>query len=361
MIVGHAVSVVLVTGSAGLIGSEAARHFAGLGMHIVGIDNDMRRYFFGPDGSTVGSRHQLISALGSAYTHFHVDIRDRAAIRRIFGRYRKDISLIVHAAAQPSHDWARKEPFTDFDVNAVGTLNLLEHARLHAPEAVFIHCSTNKVYGDTPNRLPLVELDTRFELDVEHPMHDGIDESMSIDTSLHSLFGVAKLAADVMVQEYGRTFGMRTACFRGGTLTGPGHCAAELHGFLAFLMRCVMEGRTYQLRGYKGKMVRDAIHSHDVLTAFEAFFREPRSGEVYNLGGGRFSNTSHIEAFALAEQIAGRSAKINYREQNRVGDHQWYISNMRKFQNHFPQWSPTYDVPTILKEIYEANAETWLE
>lgn len=355
------VSVALVTGSAGLIGSEAVRHFAGLGMHVVGIDNDMRRYFFGPDGSTEWSRHLLISSLGTGYTHESVDIRDRDSLRKIFARYGRDIGLVIHTAAQPSHDWAAREPFTDFDVNAAGTLNLLEHTRLFAPEAAFIHCSTNKVYGDNPNRLPLVELETRYEIELGHPFAEGVDESMSIDSSLHSLFGVTKLAADVMVQEYGRYFGMRTACFRGGTLTGPGHSAAELHGFLAFLMRCVMEGRTYNLYGYKGKMVRDAIHSHDVLRAFEAFYREPRSGEVYNLGGGRFANTSHLEAFAIAERITGKPAKVNYREVNRLGDHQWYISDMKKFRHHYPQWRPTYDIRAIMTEIYEANADRWYE
>jgi CDP-paratose 2-epimerase len=355
------VSVALVTGSAGLIGSQAVRHFSGLGMHVVGIDNDMRAYFFGPDASTGWSRHSLIHSLGTRYSHLNVDIRDRDALRRIFERYRRDICLVVHAAAQPSHDWAAREPFTDFDVNAVGTVNLLEHTRLFAPEAVFIHCSTNKVYGDRPNRLPLIELDTRFEIEPGHPYTAGIDEMMSVDASLHSLFGVAKLAADVMVQEYGRYFGMRTACFRGGTLTGPAHSAAELHGFLAYLMKCVIQGRTYNIYGYKGKMVRDAIHSHDVLTAFEAFFRAPRSGEVYNLGGGRFANVSHLEAFSIAERIIGKPAKVKYVEKNRLGDHQWYISNMNKFREHFPEWQQTRDIPSIMTEIYEANASKWRE
>jgi CDP-paratose 2-epimerase len=354
------VSVALVTGSAGLIGSEAARHFAGLGMDVVGIDNDMRKYFFGADGSTAWSLVRLTTELGDSYTHYDVDIRDRDMLNKVFGRYGRDISLVIHTAAQPSHDWAAKEPFTDFDVNAVGTLNVLEHTRQHAPEAAFIFCSTNKVYGDTPNRLPLVEQETRYEIDPAHPFANGITEEMSIDGSMHSIFGVSKVAADVAVQEYGRYFGMRTASFRGGTLTGPAHSAAELHGFLAYLMRCVMEGRTYNLYGYKGKMVRDAIHSHDVLTAFEAFFRDPRQGEIYNLGGGRFSNTSHIEAFAIAERIAGKEAKINYVEENRAGDHQWYISNMDRFQAHYPDWRMTYDVPAILTEIYEANADKWL-
>src|SRR5690606_28674061 len=345
--------------SAGLIGSEAARHFASLGLDVVGIDNDLRRYFFGQDGSTAWSLLRLTSDLGDSYTHFDLDIRDRDGIEQVFKKYGTSIAVVIHAAAQPSHDWAAKEPFTDFDVNAVGTINVLEHTRLHAPEAVFIHCSTNKVYGDRPNSLPLRELESRYELDEDHPYYDGITEDMSIDGSLHSIFGASKVAADVMVQEYGRYFGMKTAAFRGGTLTGPAHSAAELHGFLAYLMRCVMEGRTYNLYGYKGKMVRDAIHSHDVLTAFEAYFRNPRPGEVYNLGGGRFSNTSHIEAFRIAEEITGREAKINYVEQPRRGDHQWWISSMAKFRSHYPEWQPTYDIPKILREIYEANVETW--
>ncbi|GAA2351751.1 NAD-dependent epimerase [Catellatospora methionotrophica] len=353
-------SVALVTGSAGLIGSEAARHFAGLGMHVVGLDNDMRKYFFGEDGSTAWSLVNLTSKLGDSYTHYDVDIRDRDVLKKIFERYGRDISLVIHTAAQPSHDWAAKEPFTDFDVNAVGTLNVLEYTRQHSPDAAFIFCSTNKVYGDTPNRLPLIEQETRYEIAEDHQFADGITEEMTIDNSMHSIFGVSKVAADVAVQEYGRYFGMKTASFRGGTLTGPAHSAAELHGFLAYLMRCVMEGRTYNLFGYKGKMVRDAIHSHDVLTAFEAFYRNPRSGEVYNLGGGRFSNTSHLEAFAVAEKIAGKEAKVNYVEQARMGDHQWYVSDMAKFQAHYPDWRMTYDVPAILNEIYEANADKWM-
>ena len=353
-------SVALVTGSAGLIGSEAVRHFAGLGLDVVGIDNDMRSYFFGADGSTAWSLLRLTSELADAYIHFDVDIRDREGLSQVFKKYGSDIAVVIHTAGQPSHDWAAKEPYTDFDVNAVGTLNVLENTRQFAIEAPFIHCSTNKVYGDRPNGLPLIELDTRYEIEPSHPYEQGITEDMSIDESLHSVFGVSKFAADVMVQEYGRYFGMRTATFRGGTLTGPAHSAAELHGFLAYLMRCVMEGRTYNLYGYKGKMVRDAIHSHDVLTAFEAFFRAPRAGEVYNLGGGRFSNTSHIEAFRLAEEISGRPATINYVEQNRLGDHQWYISSMAKFSDHYPAWSMTYDVPAILREIHDANADKWV-
>jgi CDP-paratose 2-epimerase len=354
------VTVALVTGSGGLIGSEAVRHFAGLGLDVVGIDNDMRRYFFGEDGSTAWSLQRLTADLAGAYTHYDVDIRDRAGLEQIFKKYGADIGVVIHSAAQPSHDWAAKEPFTDFDVNAVGTLNLLENTRQHAIEAPFIHCSTNKVYGDRPNSLPLIEEETRYDLPADHPYYEGVTEDMSIDDCLHSIFGVSKVAADVMVQEYGRYFGMKTAAFRGGTLTGPAHSAAELHGYLGYLMRCVMEGRTYNLYGYKGKMVRDAIHSHDVLTAFEAFFRAPRSAQIYNIGGGRFSNASHIEAFALASEISGRDAKINYVEQNRVGDHQWWISSMARFRAHYPDWKQTYDVPMILREIYEANVDKWV-
>jgi CDP-paratose 2-epimerase len=354
------VSVVLVTGSAGLIGSEAARHFARLGLDVIGVDNDLRRYFFGADGSTAASLARLTADLRSAYTHFETDIRDRDGLEQIFKKYGPDIALVIHAAGQPSHDWAAREPYTDFDVNAVGTLNVLENARHHCPGAAFIHCSTNKVYGDRPNSLPLRELETRYEIEPGHRYEQGITEDMSIDDCLHSIFGVSKLAADVMVQEYGRYFGMPTASFRGGTLTGPAHSAAELHGFLAYLMRCVMEGRTYNLFGYRGKMVRDAIHSRDVLTAFEAYFRAPRAGEIYNLGGGRFSNASHIEAFRIAEGITGRPARINYVDQPRLGDHQWWISSMARFRSHYPGWQPTYDVPAILREIYEANADTWV-
>jgi CDP-paratose 2-epimerase len=354
------VSVALVTGSAGLIGSEAARHFAGLGLDVVGIDNDMRRYFFGEDGSTGWSLRRLVRDLGSSYTHFDTDIRDREGLEQIFKKYGSAIAVVIHAAAQPSHDWAAREPYTDFDVNAVGTLNVLENARHHCPDAPFIHCSTNKVYGDRPNSLPLRELETRYEIEPGHPYENGITEDMSIDRCLHSIFGASKVAADVMVQEYGRYFGMPTVSFRGGTLTGPAHSAAELHGYLAYLMRCVMEGRTYTIYGYKGKMVRDAIHSYDVVTAFEAFFRNPRPGEVYNLGGGRYSNASHLEAFRIAEELTGREAKIRYVDQPRVGDHQWWISSMAKFQSHYPDWRLTYDVPRILREMYEANADIWV-
>ncbi|MET0417697.1 MAG: NAD-dependent epimerase/dehydratase family protein [Actinoplanes sp.] len=352
-------SVVVVTGSAGLIGSESVRHFAGLGMDVVGIDNDMRGYFFGKDGSTKWNLDRLKNEVGDRYTHHDLDIRDRDGLAKLFQSLGRNVGLVIHAAAQPSHDWAAKEPFTDFDVNAVGTLNMLEASRLHSPEAAFIFTSTNKVYGDTPNRLPLVEQETRYELPADHKWYAGIDEEMSIDQTLHSVFGASKVAADVLVQEYGRYFGMPTSVFRGGTLTGPGHSAAELHGFLAYVMRCVMEQRVYHIYGYKGKMVRDAIHSHDLVSAFEAFYRAPRVAEVYNMGGGRFSNCSHIEAFKIAEEITGLEARTDYVEENRVGDHQWWISSTARFEEHYPGWKMTYDVPAILREMYEANQDVW--
>jgi CDP-paratose 2-epimerase len=342
-----------------LIGSEAVRHFAKLGLTVAGVDNDMRRYFFGEDGTTAWNVQQLQKELGAGYEHHSVDIRDRDGLAKVFQRYGGDVAAVIHTAAQPSHDWAVKEPYTDFDINAVGTLNMLENTRQHAIEAPFLHCSTNKVYGDTPNRLPLVEQDTRWEIDPSHTYVDGIREDMSIDATLHSIFGASKVAGDVMVQEYGRYFDMKTAVFRGGTLTGPAHSAAELHGFLAYVMRCAMERRTYNIYGYQGKQVRDAIHCNDVVSAFEAFFRNPRRAEVYNIGGGRHSNCSNLEAFALAEKISGNQMNTVYVEQNRVGDHIWWIGSNARFQEHYPDWKLTYDVPAILQEIHDANVDRW--
>jgi CDP-paratose 2-epimerase len=354
------VSVALVTGSAGLIGSEASRHFASLGLDVVGIDNDMRKQFFGAEASTAWNVVRLTSELGSAYQHHDIDIRDRDALTSIFRRYGKDIAVVIHTAAQPSHDWAVRDPYTDFEVNAGGTLNVLQHVREHCIEAPVIHCSTNKVYGDRPNTLPLIEGETRFEIEAGHAYEGGIREDMSIDACLHSVFGASKVAADVMVQEYGRYFGMKTACFRGGTLTGPAHSATELHGFLAYVMRCAMEQRPYTIYGYKGKQVRDAIHSHDVVAAFEAFFRNPRSAEVYNLGGGRHSNASVLEAIALAEKISGNPMRHTYVDTNRVGDHIWWIGSNERFAEHYPEWKMTYDVPVIMQETYEANVDNWV-
>jgi CDP-paratose 2-epimerase len=353
-------SVAIISGSAGLIGSEAAAFFAeSRGLDVVGIDNDMRRHFFGDDASTSANLGRLRQRLGEKYTHFHTDIRDQPAISKIFGKYGRDVSLVVHTAAQPSHDWAATDPATDFTVNANGTSVMLEASRRSSPDAVFIFTSTNKVYGDTPNRLPLVELEKRWEIDPAHPYANGIREDMSIDATLHSLFGASKVAADILVQEYGRYFGMRTACFRGGCLTGPNHAGTALHGFLAYLMKCAVTGQPYTVHGYRGKQVRDNIHSADLIAAFDAFFSSPRSGEVYNVGGGRDSNCSMMEAIELCEEIVGRPMSATYSDVNRVGDHIWWISSLERFQSHYPDWRIRRNVPAILREIYEHNLERW--
>lgn len=350
---------VLVTGSSGLIGSEAVRFFAGKGRKVIGIDNDMRKYFFGEEASTAWVQDELQEAFPDAVFH-HADIRDAGELSAIFAEYHTEIDCIVHTAAQPSHDWAAREPQTDFGVNAVGTLNLLEASREHCPDAVFIFTSTNKVYGDTPNRLPLVELDTRWEIDDSHPYHErGIDETMSIDHCLHSLFGASKVAADVLVQEYGRYFGMKTGVFRGGCLTGPRHSGAELHGFLAYLMKCAYTGRSYNIFGYKGKQVRDNIHSFDLVNAFDHFARHPKPGEAYNMGGSRFSNCSMLEAITLCEELTGRKMQTEYVETNRIGDHMWWISDVSKFRSHYPDWDLTKNVRDILAEILEYNRARW--
>jgi len=351
-------TVAIVTGAAGLIGSEAVRHFAARGLDVVGIDNDMRSVFFGPEASTAWMRDRLVADVGN-YTHLDVDIRDREAIDAVFARYGAEVSLIVHTAAQPSHDWAAREPLTDFSVNATGTLVLLEAVRAHCPDAVFIFTSTNKVYGDTPNRLPLQELERRWEIDPEHAYAAGIDESMSIDASTHSVFGASKVAADLMVQEYGRYFGMKTACFRGGCLTGPNHSGAQLHGFLAYLMRCAMTGTPYTVFGYQGKQVRDNIHSADLIACFDAFYEAPRSAEVYNIGGGRQSNCSMLEAIDLVQEISGNELKWTYSESNRVGDHIWWIGDLSRFKDHYPTWDITRDVRAILTEMHGANRDRW--
>ncbi len=353
-------AVVIVTGSAGLIGSETVQFFCDKGFEVVGIDNDMRRRFFGAEASTDWNRSQLEQRFPTSYTHASIDIRDATVVDQLFERYGKDVQLVVHTAAQPSHDWAAREPLTDFTVNANGTLNMLEATRRFAPEAVFIFTSTNKVYGDTPNRLPLIEQETRWEVDPSHPFaQEGIDETMSIDQSIHSLFGASKAAADLLAQEYGRYFHMRTAIFRGGCLTGPNHSGTALHGFLAYLMKCVCTGTPYTVYGYKGKQVRDNIHSADLVGAFYQFFLKPREGEVYNMGGSRFSNCSMTEAIALCERIAGKPLAWTYTDTSRIGDHIWYISDTRKFQAHYPDWKQQYDLDALLNDIYTKNVERW--
>jgi CDP-paratose 2-epimerase len=351
-------STALVTGSAGLIGSECVRFFADLGFDVVGIDSNAREYFFGPDGSTDWNR-RLLEKRYRNYRHVQADIRDADAVRLLFESHSFD--LVIHAAAQPSHDWAAREPVTDFTINANGTMVLLEAVREHAPDAVFIFTSTNKVYGDNPNRLPLVETDTRWELPADHAYHGGIDEHMSLDHCTHSLFGVSKAAADLMVQEYGRYFGMKTGIFRGGCLTGPAHSPAQLHGFLAFLVSSIVAERHYTVFGYKGKQVRDNIHSRDVASAFYSFYREPRVAEVYNLGGSRTADVSVLEAIAKIEELSGKTASYELDPANRVGDHIWYVSDMSKFRSHYPDWNYTYDGDAILEELVEYATAGWHE
>jgi len=352
-------AVVVVTGSAGLIGSESVAYFAERGHEVAGVDNDFRQRFFGPEASTDWNRRALEARFPRQYVHFDADVRDTAAMDELFARYGRRIALVIHAAAQPSHDWAASDPQTDFTVNANGTLCVLEATRKHAPEAVFIFTSTNKVYGDAPNELPLVELEKRWEIAADHPYWNGIDEQLRIDRSKHSLFGASKIAADVLVQEYGRYFSMPTTVFRGGCLTGPNHSGTKLHGFLAYLMRCTATGQPYTVFGYKGKQVRDNIHSLDLVSAFDCVFRAPRCGEVYNAGGTRFSNCSMLEAIELCEEIAGRKLDWSYTEDNRIGDHIWYISDMCKFKAHYPAWSQRHDLRGLLSEMFEKNADRW--
>ena len=347
-------NICVITGSAGLIGSEAVNFFANKFDVIVGIDNNLRKYFFGNEGSIEWNKTRLQENI-SNYTHYDLDIRDIAAVENLFKEYNTDIKLVLHTAAQPSHDWAAKEPFTDFSVNANGTLNMLEMCRLHSPAAVFIFTSTNKVYGDIPNYLPLHELESRWEIEENHPYYkNGIDESMTIDQSKHSLFGASKVAADILVQEYGKYFGMHTGIFRGGCLTGPNHSGAKLHGFLSYLMKCAVTGEHYTIFGYKGKQVRDNIHSYDLVNMFWHFYNEPRAGEVYNAGGGRHSNCSMLEAIAICERISGNKMNYSYTGDNRIGDHIWWISDLTKFKSHYPGWNWEYGIEDILLEIQEA-------
>ena len=343
----------VVTGSAGLVGSEAARELCAKGFRVVGIDNDMRAHFFGRDASTRAVRDDLLREL-SGYRHEDADIRDTAKVDALFAELAGELELVVHTAAQPSHDWAAGDPQTDFTINANGTLALLEATRRFAPEASFVHVSTNKVYGDLPNQLPLVELERRFDLPEDHAWYGGIDETMSLDRTTHSLFGVSKTAGDLLVQEYGRYFGMKTVCFRGGCLTGPAHAGARLHGFLSYLMRCTVAGEPYTVFGYQGKQVRDNLHSHDLVAAMLAFHASPTSGAVYNIGGGRANSCSMLEAIDLCQEIAGRELAWSYDETNRVGDHLWWISDNGAFERDHPGWRQRYGLEETLREIHRA-------
>jgi CDP-paratose 2-epimerase len=352
-------SVAIVTGSGGLIGSESVARFVELGFDVIGIENDMRAEFFGPSASTAHSTQRLLDTFPDSFSSKELDIRDREGVERLFAQAGGGIELVIHTAAQPSHDWAASDPHTDFGVNASGTLNLLEATRRHAPEAAFVFCSTNKVYGDTPNFLPLERAGDRLELPADHPYWGGIDTSMSIDRSTHSLFGVSKVAADLLVQEYGRYFGLPTVCFRGGCLTGPNHAGARLHGFLSYLMRCTVTGEHYTVCGYDGLQVRDNIHSSDLVAAFDAFRRAPRLAAVYNIGGGRRSNCSMLEAIASCERIAGRELDWSLADENRIGDHRWWISDLEPFRRDYPGWELRYGVDEILTEIRDHNVELW--
>ncbi len=357
-------NIALVTGSAGLIGAESVRFLCRQGYRVVGIDNNMRKEFFGEEASTEWSRQELEETLEN-YIHHAVDIRHQNEIEPIFQEYGTDLELIIHTAAQPSHDWAARAPWVDFTVNANGTLVLLEMTRQYCPQASFVFTSTNKVYGDNPNRLPLVELETRWEIDESHPYFEfGIDEQHSIDHCKHSLFGASKAAADLLVQEYGRYFGMNTVCFRGGCLTGPGHAGTMLHGFLSYLVKCVITGDHYTVFGYKGKQVRDNIHSYDLVNMFWHYHQAPRPGEVYNAGGSRHSHCSMLEAIALAEEVVGKKMNYTLSDDARIGDHIWYVSDVRKFQSHFPDWNYRYGLRDIIEQIAESmtkRTETYAE
>ena len=347
-------STIVISGSCGLIGSEAVSFFAEKKYDIVGIDNNMRKSFFGKDASVLWNKRRLEKKYKNFKNH-NLDIRQKEKVFSLFKKYSKNIKLIIHTAAQPSHDWAVKAPLTDFTVNANGTLIMLEAFRQYCPQAVFIFTSTNKVYGDRPNYLPLLELDKRYELPKDHAYYKGIDESMSIDNCLHSLFGASKVAADILTQEYGKYFGLKTGVFRGGCLTGPLHSGAELHGFLSYLVKCCVTKKKYRIFGYKGKQVRDNIHSFDLVNAFYHYFKSPRKGEVYNMGGGRFANVSMLEAIEITERVTGNKLNCEYINKNRIGDHLWWISDTSKFKSHFPEWNYTYNIEDTIKQIYEAQ------
>lgn len=353
-------SVVLVTGSTGLIGSEAVRMYSQLGYQVVGIDNNLRKSFFGDEACTLWNKKNLIKEYKN-YIHYDVDIRNEKKINEIFNEYGKDINLIIHAAAQPSHDWAASDPFTDFTVNANGTLVLLEAFRKYSSKAVFIFTSTNKVYGDRPNALELIEEASRYEISSLSEYKNGINESMSIDNCKHSLFGASKVAADILVQEYGHYFSLSTTVLRGGCLTGPSHSGTKLHGFLSYLMRCAITKKAYTVIGYKGKQVRDNIHSYDLLNAIHHVFLKPQIGAVFNIGGGMHSNCSILEATSIASEITGNPMQLLYDQIERSGDHIWWITDLSKFKSIYPEWTLTYDVKSIMSEIYEIQKQILFE
>ena len=350
-------SVAIITGSCGLVGSESSIFFSQKGFDIVGIDNNSRKFFFGKDGDITWVKSKLKNKI-KKYEHFSVDIRNYNSLEKIFKKYKKRISIIIHCAAQPSHDWAKNKPIIDFEINAKGTLNLLELTKKFSPNSPFIFMSTNKVYGDNPNFLPLNEKNTRWEISKTHKFTNGIDESMSIDNCTHSFFGASKSYADLVVQEYGKNVGLKTTCFRAGCITGPNHSGAKLHGFLSYLVKASIKLKKYSMIGYKGKQVRDNIHSSDLINCFWEFYKKPTYGEIYNAGGGRFSNCSVLEALNLVEKISKINIKKKLIKKNRIGDHIWYISSMRKFKKHFPRWKQRYSTRIIIEELVDQFKNT---
>ena len=343
-------SVVLITGSCGLVGSESVKFFSSKGFDVVGIDNNFRLKLFGKDGDINWIKNKLIKDYKN-YTHKNIDIRNYAALEKIFKKYKNSVKLVIHSAAQPSHDWAKIKPFVDFGINALGTLNILNLTKKYSQNAPFIFMSTNKVYGDNPNLLPLQELKSRWEISKRHKYFRGINESMSMDNCIHSFFGTSKSYADLIVQEYGKNERLKTVSFRAGCITGPNHSGAKLHGFLSYLVKSSLLKKTYSIFGYKGKQVRDNIHSHDLVQCFWNYFKKPRIGEVYNIGGGRISNCSVIEALNLVESITNIEIKKNYNKENRVGDHIWYISDTKKFKKDYPNWKQKYNTKKIIEEL----------
>ena len=344
--------IAIVTGSCGLVGSESVSFFSKKGFKVVGIDNNARKLFFGKDGDISWIKRKLIKKIKN-YSHHNIDIQNFNLLKKIFLKYKKNIKLIIHCAAQPSHDWAKNKPFIDFQINARGTLNLLELTKKYCNKAPFIFMSTNKVYGDSPNFLPLSEKKTRWEIKKSHKFFRGIDETMSIDNCIHSFFGVSKSYADLVVQEYGKNAGLKTVCFRAGCITGPNHSGAKLHGFLAYLVKISLLKIEYCIIGYKGKQVRDNIHSYDLIRCFWEFYKKPKKGEVYNVGGTRYSNCSIIEALNFIEKKNKIKIKKIFKKANRIGDHIWYVSSMKKFKKHYPNWKQKYNTKIIINELIE--------
>ena len=346
-------SLALITGSTGLVGSESVNFFCDKGFDVVGIDNNMRKFFFGPDGSTDWVKHKLLKR-NKKFKNFNIDIRNYNNLEKIFKIYKKKISLIIHCAAQPSHDYGKNFPIIDFNVNATGTLNLLELTKIYCPNSPFIFMSTNKVYGDNPNDLKLIEKSKRWELKKNDKYFKGIDESFPIDDCTHSFFGVSKTYADLIVQEYGKNIGLKTVCFRAGCITGPNHSGTKLHGFLSYLVKLSLKKKKYSIIGYKGKQVRDNIHSYDLVNCFWEFYKKPKKGVIYNIGGGRYSNCSIIEALEMVEKLSNTKIKKEHINTSRTGDHIWYITDLRKFKKDYPNWKQKYNTKTIIEELIDS-------